>query len=190
MPALSLPTTKAADIEGQIDEAVNRLISTAAEDEYESIGILSVRWLSDDTGSKLDSQLLIDTLTTLLHGVIAATYEIPVNETSSEVLKKYCELRESLTGHRKLVIFHYAGHALRGSTTTNLSLTPRIHQPEDELSAGEDFQDFSLIKAPYKRGGFENPWIRYLICHGLLLLGSRRSGRHTGRPDRTHGRHD
>ncbi|KAN0069283.1 hypothetical protein V8E54_012298 [Elaphomyces granulatus] len=105
---------------------------------------------SDDTGSKLDSELLINTITSFLPGVISATYEIPSKGTSSEVLNKYCELRKSLSGDRKLIIFHYAGHALRGSTSCNLSLTPKIHDPEDEISPDEDFLDFSLIKAGIK----------------------------------------
>jgi hypothetical protein len=49
-----------------VDEITPGRLITATEDDYDSIGVLSVRWLSDDTGSKLDSQLLIDTLSSLL----------------------------------------------------------------------------------------------------------------------------
>jgi hypothetical protein len=71
-----LPTTNSMEIKDGIDQAVKRL-KIATEDNYDAIGILSLRWISDNTGAILDTKLFVDTVSSLLSGVISDTFEIP-----------------------------------------------------------------------------------------------------------------
>ncbi|KAN0081968.1 hypothetical protein V8E54_003266 [Elaphomyces granulatus] len=120
-----LPTTNSMEIKDGIDQAVKRL-KIATEDNYDAIGILSLRWISDNTGAILDTKLFVDTVSSLL-------------STEFGVIVRVGEMMEQLVGRRKLVILHYAGHVVRGCTSNRLELTPRIGQEEETL-------DFSSIK--------------------------------------------
>jgi hypothetical protein len=57
---MHIPTTDAAEIDlERMDQAINRL-QIANEDNYDTIGVLSLRWMSDDTGSIHDTELFIN----------------------------------------------------------------------------------------------------------------------------------
>jgi len=138
----SLITVNASSMVEQVNQAVSRL-QVAATDSYDSITILSMYWASDNTGSKKDSELFLNTLSNLGP---TGTVEILNDASTLDLVMKYREMSGLLTGHRRLFILHYAGHAVPGSTTRDLTLVPKIGQEKDE---GPTF-DFSLVKAMLK----------------------------------------
>jgi hypothetical protein len=156
---IRVPATNSAEVKDQIDEALERL-QIESIDEYNSVGILSIYWTSDNTGASLDAQLFMDTFSGLLDGVVCDTCEIPDGGSEIDILLKFGGVMGKLSGQRKLFIFHYVGHAIRGSTSSRLELTPRTGNDEGTL-------DFSAVKNMITKNALRTAGLDVLFIGGL-----------------------
>ena len=112
----------------------------AVSDSYDSLSVFSIYWKSDDTGGE-DSSLFIDTLSKL-QNVESCQRNLDDVVMPGITLAGEIAGAASQSGRRKLLILHYAGHAIAGSTPDSLIITPKIGQ---ELGGGPEI-DMSLIK--------------------------------------------
>ncbi|KAI9136902.1 hypothetical protein BKA69DRAFT_77402 [Paraphysoderma sedebokerense] len=152
---VELPKSDASAVKQQMESAIERL-RVAVSDKYDAVGVFSFYWESDNTGAKKDSELFVNTLSTIQDGVVAHSYSTPDESSSMEIITKLCPVLQSLCGKRKLFILHYAGHAIEGCTSANLVLTPKAGQARD---IGPEIE-FSTIKDALK----------YKAKHGLDVL--------------------
>jgi hypothetical protein len=141
---------------------------------YDSITTLSTYWASDNTGSKEDSELFLNTLSNL---GLTGTFEILNNTAPFDLAAKYRQMSGLLTGCLRLFILHYAGHAVQGSTARDLTLVPKIKQEEGPTL------DFSLVKGVLKSDTM------VISGYGLLFRSHRREGRNSGGSSGTYDGH-
>lgn len=122
---IELQKTNAQTIEANFNEAITRTQMTS-RDSYDRIIVLSMYWESDDTGGAEDSNLFIDTLSQLEN---VRTYkEILLDDVTLADAVGLIRDIVPKSSSRRLFILHYAGHAIAGSTTDTLMVTPRIDQ--------------------------------------------------------------
>ena len=83
--------------------------------------------------------------------MIADVFEIPDGGTAFELTVKVRKVMERLTGRRRLLIIHYAGHGVRGCILSRLELTPKIGQDEDfeRLHGLRELENL----VPWRKGG-------------------------------------
>ena len=156
------------------DEAIQRM-QIAVSDSYDSLSVFSIYWKSDDTGGE-DSSLFIDTLSKLQNvescqrnrdGVV-----MPGITLADEIAGA-----ASQSGRRKLLIIHYAGHAIAGSTPDSLIITPKIGQ---ELGSGPEM-DMSLIRNILKDLASKSLGLDVLLVIGSCCAGiAERGGKAKG----------
>ncbi|KAF8348863.1 hypothetical protein F5887DRAFT_539027 [Amanita rubescens] len=134
----------AQTVEARFNEAIQRM-QIAVSDSYDSVSVFSIYWKSDDTGSGEDSSLFIDTLSKLQD---VESCQRSLDDVVMPGITLAGEIAETVSqsGRRKLLILHYAGHAIAGSTPDSLIITPKTGQ---ELGDGPEM-DISLIKNSLK----------------------------------------
>ena len=113
----------------------------AVSDSYDNLSVFSIYWKSDDTGGGEDSSLFIDTLSKLQN---VESYQRSPDDVVMPGITLAGEIAGAVSqsGRRKLLVLHYAGHFIAGSTPESLIITPKIGQ---ELGGGPEI-DMSLIK--------------------------------------------
>lgn len=145
LPAvINLQKMKSETIEQRIGAAITR-INLASQDHYDYISVISIYWATDDTGSKEDSCLFLETISKLqIAQTNMKTHQrvIANDETVFPLLNEVVEQASTMPGKRKLFILHYAGHAIAASKSNSLIITARIGQEESE---GPQL-DMSLIR--------------------------------------------
>ena len=134
-----LQRSTAQTVETRIDEAIQRM-QIAVSDSYDTVSVFSMYWKSD-TGGGEDSSLFIGALSKLRNVALCQRSlgddVVPAYILTSEIAGTLSQSRR-----RKLLILHYAGHAIAGSTPDSLIFTPKIGQ---ELGGGPEM-DVSLVK--------------------------------------------
>ena len=131
----------AKNVEKRFDEAIERM-KIVVSDSYTSVFIFSIYWKSDDTGGQADSSLFIDTLSKLQNvESFQRSLDDIVMPTTMITLASEMARVASQSG-RRLLILHYAGHAIASSTSKTLIITPKIGQ---ELGCGPQM-NMSLMK--------------------------------------------
>ncbi|KIL66092.1 hypothetical protein M378DRAFT_430054 [Amanita muscaria Koide BX008] len=138
-PIAGLQRTTAQNVETRIVEAIEQM-QIAVSDSYDNVSVFSMYWKSDDTGGAEDSSLFIQTLSKLPN--VQTCLRSLSDEERLIPLEAEIGRAASEAGSRKLFILHYAGHAIAGSTSNNLIITPKIGQ---ELGKGPEI-NMSHIK--------------------------------------------
>jgi hypothetical protein len=139
MSSLNLQRTTAQTVETRIDEVMQRM-QIAVSDSYDDVSVFSIYWKSDDTGGAEDSSLFIHTLSKLQN--VQSCQRSLSDDVMTFTLAGEIAGAASQPGRRKLFILNYAGHAIAGSTTGSIIITPKIGQ---ELGDGPEM-DISPIK--------------------------------------------
>ena len=112
-----LQRSTAQTVKTRIDEAIQRM-QIAVSDSYDSLSVFSIYWKSDDTGGE-ESSLFIDTLSKL-QNVESCQRNLDDVVMPGITLAGEIAGAASQSGRRKLLILHYAGHAITGSTPDSL----------------------------------------------------------------------
>ena len=148
----------------------------AVSDSYDSVSVFSIYWKSDDTGGGEDSSLFIDTLLKLQN---VESCQRSLGDVVMPGITFAGEIAgaASQSGRRKLLILHYAGHAIAGSTPDSLIITPKIGQ---ELGGGPEV-DMSLIKNILKDLASKSLGLDVLLvidscCAGIAGRGGKAKG--------------
>lgn len=131
-PVIRLERLQSGTVKQQVEDAMQR-VTIASKDHYDYISILSVYWAADDTGSKEDSELFIETISKLEDEgtrVYTEALVLSDNEKVITITMKLNDLVEAMTGARQLLIFHYAGHGTGHKDHDNLIATSKISQGE------------------------------------------------------------
>jgi hypothetical protein len=138
---VDLQTATAQTVETRIDKAIQRLHIAVSDS---NVSVFSIYWKSDDTGGAEDSSLFIHTLSKLQN---VQTYQRSLSDEDN-LFGLGAEIGKAAlqSGNRKLFIFHYAGHAIAGSTPDSLIITPKMGQ---ELGSGPEM-NMSRIKEELK----------------------------------------
>jgi len=112
----------------KIENAITKM-KIASADNYETISALSLHWDSDDTGSKLDSDLFIETISKLHCAKTKLETDIRIlgnNESIFSLVGEIINRAKSMTALRKLFVLHYAGHGAPSNNASHLIITSTI----------------------------------------------------------------
>jgi hypothetical protein len=133
VPAVvNLQRLESKTIEHRVSAAIER-VRLASLDHYDNILVESMYWGSDNTGSKQDSHLFLQTIVKLGNAetnVVTQERVLDDGEKVSPLVQSMVEVIELMAAGRRLFILHYAGHAVSTSTTCKLAITSRISKNE------------------------------------------------------------
>ena len=138
--------------------------ASSESDCYDNISVLSTYWASDDTGSKEDTTLFLDTISKLenveTHKRVLADDD-EVFSLRDEIAN---QAKSTIAGNRQLFILHYAGHAVATSTSSRLVITPKIAHGE---FVGPQL-NMTLVKDALKDLATTSPGLDILLVMGCF----------------------
>ena len=138
--------------------------ASSESDCYDNISVLSTYWESDDTGSKEDTTLFLDTISKLenveTHKRVLADDD-EVFSLRDEIAN---QAKSTIAGNRQLFILHYVGHAVATSTSSRLVITPKIAHGE---FVGPQL-NMTLVKDALKDLATTSPGLDILLVMGCL----------------------
>jgi hypothetical protein len=171
---VDLQRASAQTVETGIDEAIQRM-HIAVSDSYDNVSVFSIYWKSDQTGGAEDSSLFIQTLSKLQN--VQTCQQSLSDDVNLFGLGAEIDRATSQSGSRKLFIFHYAGHAIAGSTPDSFIITPKIGQ---ELGSGPEM-NMSRVKDELKDMGSKSLGLDVLLvmdscCAAIAGRGGKAKG--------------